>query len=405
MATSPAPLRPSRSTSSRGSRPLHPSFAVALAGAAVLAGCTEVPSDSPVLDLPGDPLSYADPPLPDHFRVESEGFHGQQPLMSSDNTPVDNPTTDAGATLGRVLFYDVDLSQNRTVSCGSCHQPALGFSDDAVKSPGFDGGETRRHSMGLTNARFYGEGRFFWDQRAETLEDQVLMPLQDEVEMGMTLTEVEDRIRERAEYEPLFEAAFGDSDVSADRVSLALAQFVRSLVSYTSKYDEGRAQVANRSDPFPNFSDAENLGKMLFVTRPPFGGMGCFVCHQGEGFVAVAAANNGLDADSEDDGGYGEVTGSAADAGMFKVPSLRNVALRAPYMHDGRLASLEEVVDHYSDGVQSHPNLGVPLGVAGSNGPQVDMTAEEKEALVAFLNTLSDPEMVTDPKFSDPFAR
>jgi cytochrome c peroxidase len=299
----------------------------------------------------------------------------------------------------------VDLSQNRTVSCASCHKAELGFSDDEVKSPGFDGGETRRHSMGLTNARFYGPGRFFWDQRARTLEDQVLMPFQDPVEMGMTLSDVEDRVREREEYPALFEAAFGDRAMDSDRIALALAQFVRSLVSYTSRYDEGRAEVARRSDPFPNFTEAENLGKALFVRRPPDGGMGCFVCHQGEGFVAVQAENNGLDADSEDDGGYGEVTEESMDEGTFKVPSLRNVALRPPYMHDGRFASLEEVIDHYSDGVMAHPNLGVPLGVAGGNGPQVAMTDTEKEALLAFLRTLTDEEMVADDKFGDPFVR
>lgn len=368
-----------------------------------LAGCPTPPADEP-LELPTGLANYADPALPEHFSVETLGFHGQRPLLDADNTPADNPTTDAGATLGRVLFYDVNLSQNRTVACGSCHSADNGFSDDEVLSAGFDGGETGRHSMGLTNARFYGPGRFFWDQRAETLEDQVLMPFQDPVEMGMTLTEVEDRVRERADYEGLFEAAFGDPAISSERISLALAQFVRSMVSFTSPYDEGRAAVDSRSAPFPNFTDEENEGKRLFVTRPPDGGLGCFVCHQGEGFIAVEATNNGLDANSDDDAGYGEVTGAPGDAGTFKVPSLRNVADRAPYMHDGRLQTLEEVVDHYSEGVQDHPNLGMPLGAAGSNGPQVNLTGAEKAALVAFLRTLSDPEMLADDKFSDPFA-
>jgi len=379
---------------------------VLLALGATLAACTVEPTAEQIpLDVPDELFNYADPEIPDHFSVESEGFHGQQPAMSDDNTPDDNPTTDAGATLGRVLFYDVDLSQNRTVSCSSCHKAEHGFSDDEIKSPGFDGGETARHSMGLTNARFYGEGHFFWDQRADTLEDQVLMPFQDSVEMGMTLREVEDRVRERAEYADLFDAAFGDPEINDERIARALAQFVRSMVSFTSKYDEGRAQVDDRSDPFPSFSTAENVGKFLFTSPPGMGGMGCFVCHQGEAFIAVEATNNGLDADSEDDAGYGDVTESSSDAGTFKVPSLRNVADRAPYMHDGRFASLQDVIDHYSEGVQSHPNLGVPLGVAGSNGPQVNMDDDDKEALIAFLRTLSDPDMLADPKFSDPFVR
>lgn len=370
-----------------------------------LAACDEAPDDGPTLDLPESLYNYEDPDLPDHFSVETEFFHGQRPLVDDDNTPDDNPITDAGATLGRVLFYDTNLSQNSTVACASCHKAEHGFSDDEVLSPGFDGGNTRRHSMGLTNARYYAPGRFFWDQRADTLEEQVLMPFQDPVEMGMTLDEVVERVEGNAAYEGLFEAAFDDDDVDADRISAALAQFVRSLVSTTSPYDAGRAEVDARSDPFPNFSTEENLGKALFVRRPPEGGMGCFVCHQGEGFVAVEATNNGLDADSEDDGGYGEVTESSSDDGTFKVPSLRNIALRAPYMHDGRFDTLEEVIDHYSDGVEAHPNLGVPLGVAGGVGPQVNMTDEEKEALVAFLRTLSDEEMVEDPRFADPWTR
>jgi cytochrome c peroxidase len=401
--------RPRRHTSPSAATARLRAAALVLAAALALAGCpdpaVETPAESAALELPDELPNYANPAFPDHFDVESEGFHGQQSLADSDNTPADNPTTDAGAMLGRVLFYDVDLSQNRTVSCSSCHQPEFGFSDDLIKSPGFDGGETGRHSMGLTNARFYGEGRFFWDQRAATLEDQVLMPFQDPVEMGMTLTEVEERVEDRAEYADLFEAAFGDPEISSERVSRALAQFVRSLVSFTSRYDEGRAQVANRSDDFPNFTAEENLGKTLFSSPPPLGGLACFVCHQGEGFIAVEATNNGLDPDSVDDSGYGGVTGATSDAGTFKVPSLRNVAERAPYMHDGRFSTLEEVIDHYSEGVRAHPNLGVPLGAAGSNGPQVDLSDEEKGALIAFLNTLSDPEMLADPKFSDPFRR
>ncbi|MCO4771626.1 MAG: c-type cytochrome [Deltaproteobacteria bacterium] len=386
-----------------------PNSALALStllAAGLLSACT-TPAEEPsaTLDLPEELFNYADPDFPDHFSVESEGWHAQQPLLNDDNTPDDNPTTDAGATLGRVLFYDVDLSQNHTVACSTCHEPENGFSDDEVLSPGFDGGETRRHSMGLTNARFYREGRFFWDQRADTLEDQVLMPFQDSVEMGMTLDEVVARVNERADYADLFDAAFGDSDVTSDRISRALAQFVRSMVSTTSPYDEGRAQVDARFDPFPNFSDRENLGKALFVRRPPEGGMGCFVCHQGEGFIAVEATNNGLDADSDDDGGYGEVTENSSDEGTFKVPSLRNVALRAPYMHDGRFETLEEVIDHYSDGVVSHPNMDPPLGPPGSGAPNTGMSDSEKAALVAFLETLTDEEMVEDRKFSDPFVR
>lgn len=356
------------------------------------------------LNLPAEPPNYANPAIPAHFEVETQGMHGQRPVVDEDNTPADNPNTDLGATLGRVLFYDTNLSANRTIACASCHKAEFGFSDDRVLSKGFENGDTGRHSMGLTNARFYGEGRFFWDQRAATLEDQVLMPFQDPVEMGMTLDGLVQRVQDGEYYPALFESAFGDPMIDATRISRALAQFVRSLVSTGSKYDEGRAMVDSRSAPFPNFSDAENLGKQLFVSPPPQGGLGCFVCHQGEAFIAQEATNNGLDAENEDLG-YGGVTGSGRDEGKFKVPSLRNVAQRAPYMHDGRFATLEAVIEHYSTGVQPNPSLGSPFFVRNGQVPQLNLTPEHKAALLAFLNTLSDEQMLNDPKFADPFVR
>lgn len=354
-------------------------------------------------ELPTELANYANPPLPAHFSVETEGFHGQQALLDTDNTPAENLTTNAGATLGRVLFYDGNLSKNHTISCASCHKAELGFSDDRVLSKGFENGDTGRHSMGLVNARFYRQGKFFWDQRAATLEDQVLMPFQDQVEMGMTLDGVVERVKEAEYYPDLFTAAFGSPDINAEKISQALAQFVRSIVSYTSKYDEGRAMVSARSDSFPNFSEQENRGKTLFIMPPPRGGFGCFVCHQGEGFVAASAQSNGLDATTEGDQGYGKISELGTDDGTFKVPSLRNIALRAPYMHDGRFGTLDAVVDHYSEHVQPSPNLGPPFFAQDGAVTQIQMNNEEKEALVAFLKTLSDTTIGSDPKFSDPF--
>lgn len=361
------------------------------------------PAYTATLDLPETPYNYANPEVPEHFRVETMFFHDQRAVMEEDNTPPDNPITDAGATLGRVLFYDKNLSANRTVACASCHKAELGFSDDRVLSMGFEGGETQRHSMGLTNARFYRQKGFFWDQRAETLEAQVLMPFQDEVEMGMTLDGLVARVGAGEYYPALFEAAFGDAEVTPERISAALAQFVRSLFSAGSKYDAGRAMVANRGAPFPNFTDEENAGKALFVQPPPRGGFACFVCHQGEAFIAQDVTNNGLDADFSMDRGYGGVTNNIRDGAKFKVPSLRNVALRAPYMHDGRFATLEEVIDHYSEGIQPNPNLDPPFGVVNGQATRINMSAAQKSALIAFLNTLTDLDMVNDPKFGDPF--
>jgi len=369
------------------------------------------------LDLPEDYYNYADIPLPSY--ITSNEFPPQfrfQAAMAYDNTPADNPTTDAGATLGRVLFYDKKLSANGTISCASCHQAEHGFSDPNILSEGFEGDLTRRHSMGIVNARFYADGRFFWDERAETLEEQVLMPFQDEVEMGLTLQQLLDIVGEQAYYSPLFRDAFGDPNITSDRISKALAQFVRSLVSTTSKYDQARTEVSSPVIDFPEFTAQENLGKRLFfVPRQLTNGVNgnCAGCHQTEAFVGPLPGNpgpltsfattNGLDGTSTSDMGVFESTGNTRDIGKFKVPSLKNIAIRPPYMHDGRLATLEEVIEHYSSGIQDHPSLISPLVAPDGEVGQFDFTDEEKEALVAFLKTLTDNEMLADEKYSDPF--
>jgi len=370
---------------------------------ALLAGCnTDKPNSG--ADTVGDTgssagFNYADVEFPAHFGVAATGGMGGPSALDMDNTPEDNPITNDGANLGRHLFYDTNLSANGTIACASCHKAEFGFSDDKVLSEGFEGGETGRHSMSLTNARFYAPGMFFWDQRAETLEDQVLMPFQDPVEMGMTLDTLVATVEGQDFYPALFEKAFGDSDVNSERISRALAQFVRSLVSFTSRYDEGRAQVSSAIVDFPNFTEQENLGKQIFMNTPMGpNGAGCAVCHQGETMSAVEANNNGLDANSDDDSGYGEVTGLSSDMGTFKVPSLRNVAVRATFMHDGRFTSLREVIDHYGDSVEAHPNLGMPLNM---HAPHLSET--HRDALLACLETLTDPDMLTDPKFASPF--
>lgn len=354
--------------------------------------------------LPDTPYDYSTLNLPAYFTTNAGG-----PLPTSingvDNTPADNPITDHGATLGRVLFYDVNLSFNRTIACASCHSPSTGFSDAAPLSVGFEGGTTRRHSMTLINARWYQRGRAFWDERAATIEEQVLMPFQDEVEMGLTLPLLLERVEEQSYYAPLFANAFGDTDVSADRISKALAQFVRSIVSYQSKYDEGRAQVANNGQNFPNFTDQENQGKNLFFQTIPNGGGACFGCHTTEAFVSAnpGPQNNGLDAASTTDLGAGEVFNNPIFVGRFKTSTLRNIGLTAPYMHDGRLATLEEVVEHYNSGIQAHPTLSPALTDPNGNPVRLNFTDTQKAALVAFLHTLTDNTLATEPKWSDPF--
>lgn len=346
-------------------------------------------------NLPNSPFNYANPPLPNHLQIP--------PVQNQDNTPADNFVTDWGATLGRVLFYDKHLSANNTVACASCHKQAEGFSDSNVFSEGFEGGLTGRQSMSLINARYYPNGSFFWDERAATLEDQTLMPIQDHVEMGMELDTLVEKLQQVPYYPQLFRNAFGTQEISSERISQALAQFVRSIVSYQSKYDEGRAMLTPGQvpglTPFPNFTPEENMGKALFFNANEGT---CAGCHGSETFSAPGPRNNGLDLVYEDKG-LGDVSGLLQDNGFFKTPSLKNVALTAPYMHDGRFETLEQVIDHYNDGLKAHPNLSFPLRLPNGQPRQLNLTKPQKDALVAFLNTLTDESLVTDVKFSNPF--
>lgn len=349
-------------------------------------------SAAAALTLPASPYNYANPTLPPHLLT--------QQIVQQINTPPGNPITDQGAKLGRALFYDKRLSANQTVSCASCHQAEHGFSDPRQFSIGFDGRATGRNSMGLTNARYYLRQNFFWDERAATLEDQVLQPIQNELEMGMSLSLLITRLSAEPFYQEMFTSAFGSATVTSDRISRALAQFVRSIISGNSKYDQG-VPVA-----FANFTQQERDGRAIF--QGPAGG--CATCHGSDNFVpGNAIFNNGLE-NPYIDKGLGEVTGLAADEGLFKVPSLRNIQLTAPYMHDGRFATLEQVVDFYNNGVVNHPNLSpqlrLPPGPPGSPPPgprRLNLSAAQKAALVAFLKTLTDTGVTTDPKFSDPF--
>lgn len=340
--------------------------------------------------LPPSSFNYAAPALPASFFV--------QPILAQDNMPATNVTTDLGATLGRVLFYDKRLSTNRTISCSSCHQREHGFADNRQFSVGFNGGLTARNSMGLNNSRWYQRRHFFWDERANVLEDQVLMPIQSSVEMGMTLDALTNRLSFEPYYTNLFTAAFGTPAITSGRISLALAQFVRSIVSTRAKYDFG---VTNG---FRNFTPQENLGRQIFLGQ--VGNATCAACHGTDNFVpGPAINNNGLEFPFVDQG-LGGITGLATDNGKFKVPSLRNIELTAPYMHDGRFSTLEQVVEFYNSGVVDNPNLSTPLRNPPGQPPgarRLNLTDTQKAALVAFLKTLTDTSVTTDEKFSDPF--
>ena len=369
--------------------------------------------------LPSTPYQYA-VELPAHFSVAD----GPDGVAAADNTPADNPVTDAGAALGRVLFHDTRLSANRRVSCGSCHRQAHGFSDPRRLSIGFDGRPTRRHAMSLANARYYARGRFFWDERAESLEAQVLAPIEDPLEMGASLAAVEARLAATAFYPPLFERAFGSPDVTRDRMARALAQFVRALVSFRAPYDDARAAGPPGSRAFlDRLTPAARRGWLLFATPPgpDRRGAGCARCHAGDAQISLAPRNIGLD---ELEGnveesfealhrvGGGEPGGfdPGAGDGRFKAPSLRNVAVRPPYMHDGRFATLREVIEHYDAEVAPHPFLDMNLldrRLVVTGGPvrpiRLGLTDDEISDLIAFLEALTDPAFLTDPRFSDPF--
>lgn len=320
-----------------------------------------------------------------------------------DNTPVANLNTDRGATLGRVLFFDVNLSINRTMSCARCHTSGTGFADTARFSVGFDGrSRTTAHSMRLGNARFYRLGSAFWDRRALSLEEQASDAIQSPIELGFDpshggMDALIARMQGLPYYPELFSWAFGDSVITGVRISRAIAQYVRSIVSLDSKFDRAFAPVYDSTlpekgvlVPFPGFTEEENRGKELYFKETFEGGAGCGRCHRQPTFTLFAqSASNGLD---------------AGETRIFKSPSLKNVARGGPYMHDGRFATLRQVIEFYNSGIQEGPALDGQLR-SGSAPQRLSLTEADKSALVAFLTTLDDPTLVADPKFTDPFRR
>ncbi len=357
------------------------------------ASITSAQSDVP--DLPSTPfdyVTYAVTNLPEHYKTTPPfGDAG-----ASNNTPTDNPITNDGATLGRVLFYDTRLSLNDTISCSSCHTQETGFGDTRQFSVGYVGDLTPRHSMALTNSVFYESGRFRWDESAETLEVQCLIPIEAPDEMGLPLDDLRVRLEGTEFYEELFVNAFGDAEVTNDRIAKALAQFQRAMVSYNAKYDQA---FDAGQDGMPNFeavfSESEIIGQQLFERTPK--SVRCNVCHRTTAFIGTLPHNIGLDATVTDEG---------AGGGRFKVASLRNVAVRGRFMHDGRFQSLEEVVEFYNSGVQESEFVDDLLRI--NEDPtqpieQLKLTEEEKQGLVDFMHALTDNQFLNDPKFSDPF--
>ena len=344
------------------------------------------------IDLANLP-NYAAPVLPAYYDAS---------VLADDNTPASNRATNAAATLGRVLFYDRQLSVNNTLSCASCHQQAQGFGDPRRFSLGFAGGATTAHAMRLGNARYYAPGSMFWDKRAASLEAQATQPIQHPVEMGFDaaaggLPALFARLQALPYYPSLFTAAFGDASVTEDRVQRALAQFQRAMVATNSRWDAGYAANYNPAlpdeglgAPIAGFTPQEERGRQLFIQGRGQGGLACAACHVPPTFALAAnSRSNGLDA--------GETT-------VFKSPSLKSVSRSGAFMHDGRFSSLEQVVEHYNSGVQDGPALDNRLQ-AGNAPRRLNLPEADKAALVAFLRTLDDTALPADPNFASPFTK
>jgi cytochrome c peroxidase len=312
--------------------------------------------------------------------------------------PADNPTTKDGVALGRFLFYDPILSLDSTISCGSCHKQELAFTDGGAISAGVFGRTGTRSSMSLVNIGLVDNG-LFWDGRVMTLEEQALHPIVDPLEMDETLPRVLKKLRSSPFYQEKFRKAFGvksNLEITEKHIGKALAQFQRTILSFDSKFDR-----YTRNEDF--LEDDELDGYILFFfEKTPIGGVDaeCSHCHT-VGLFTGDYRHNGLmsDAEAEQNPSRFRVTGNPSDKGKFRSVSLRNIALTAPYMHDGRLKTLHDVMDHYGSGGVSAKNRD-PLV---ANIADAQLTATQKEKIIAFLHTLTDTTVLTNPALSNPF--
>lgn len=341
---------------------------------------------------------YAAQPLPAYF---------DETVAALDNSPASNPAPNASgdriATLGRVLFYDLRLSTNNRAACASCHIQRFGFTDPMRFSNGISSAATTDfHAMRLGNARYWQPGTAFWDRRSPSMEAQASDPIHSLVELGWggAAGGMDDLIRKMgatAYYPDLFAWAFGSPGITEPRMQQALARFVRAMVLHSSRWDFGYARVFSPKAPdraldadLPNFTPQENRGRHLFMSRTERGGVGCAACHRPPTFALSADAHsNGLD---------------AGETRLFKAPSLRNAGLTGPYMHDGRFATLAEVVDFYDHGIQDGPALDARLK-AGGKPRRLNLSPADRAALVAFMMTLNDTAFVNDPRFGNPFRK
>lgn len=330
---------------------------------------------------------------PDEPHVLQYGSFPAPPIAA------DNPLTREGVKLGRMLFYEKALSRDGSMSCASCHNQQTAFSDTNKFSIGVNNMPGGRQAMAVFNMA-WNTNEFFWDGRAHLLRHQSLMPIQDNLEMDETLENVVAKLQAKEMYRTQFTKAFGTDQIDTTLISKAMEQFMNSIVSYQSKYDDYLAGTAT-------LTAQEERGRFLFFTEynPAFplqSGADCQHCHGGANFENDNYMNNGLDIDANiTDKGREDVTNNPADKAKFKVVSLRNVELTPPYMHDGRFGTLEEVVEHYNR-VKQSSTLDASFGQQVQNNG-LHLTQSDKAALVAFLKTLTDKTLANNPDYSSPF--
>lgn len=319
--------------------------------------------------------------LPDHFAEPT-------------TIPADNPMKKESVNLGRFLFWEKKLSGDNSMSCGSCHAPEHAFSTNNVLDIGIDGVAGNRNTMPLVNMIY--QSTITWDGGAESLEEQALEPVENPIEMHDNWANAVQEIADDPDYDALFTAAYGTSDVDSIRITKSISQFIRSLISQDSKYDKWK------KGDILFLSNLEFEGLNLFSTEGGSEGDGadCFHCHEpfSHQFRKEGFSNNGLDSIFTDLG-RGEITGLPSDYGKFKIPTLRNVEYSAPFMHDGRFETLDDVIDHYNAGGLPSPTIDPFMEAQGIG---LTLTNQEKAALKAFLLTLSDADFINNPDFSDP---
>lgn len=349
-------------------------------------------------------ISLSSTALPRHL----QNFSGE--------SSIDQTSSDARkALLGRVLFYDKQLSATGETSCNTCHLQEAAFSDTKAFSDGINGAVTKRNSIALgsvptfapevsgygssgdeTRSAVEGQVRFFWDERAGTVKEQSEATIQDEIEMGKDLHQLSDELRSQEIYQILSMKAFGTTELTPDRITLALEKFTSSISSVNTRFDELADAELFGTENNGEFTDQELRGRAVYLAN-------CATCH-GSNLAQPEenVANNGL-AEVYTDKGLGALSGISREEGIFKVPFLRNIALTAPYMHDGRFATLREVVDHYSDNLARHPNLHPKLQNGFGAPRRMNFSETEKQALIAFLEMTTDNSVLTNPALSDPF--